>query len=309
MAFLNFTSLTLDEFQPLVPPFEAALHTRMAAWRMDGTPRTARRFPVYNNCPLPTPEARLLFILGYLKTYALQVVHGRLFGRVQGKAHQWIHVLLPALLAALCALGAAPARSLSALAQRRRAGGGARSCSSHSSRRAGLPPFAQDGTNRRIVRPQAPPQHAVCDSGKNKDYPVKNVLLVHALLVILLLSDPHGGRVHDLRLAEPTPYPLPAGRGLLQELGVLAFPLPEVEPLMPTKKPRGAELSLEQHQTTQALHQRRRRIEHVSSRVQRWRIVKDRSRLWKPGGRDRVMERCCALHNFRVRLLPWQPMV
>ena len=118
MEFLDFTSVTLDEFQQLVPPFEAAFHARMAVWRMDGKPRTARRFTVYKNCPLPTPEDRLLFILTYLKTYALQVVQGRLFGMVQGKANQWIHVLLPVLLAALRALGDAPARSLSALAQR-----------------------------------------------------------------------------------------------------------------------------------------------------------------------------------------------
>jgi hypothetical protein len=83
-----------------------------------GNPRTARRFTVYENCPLPTPEDRLLFILAYLKTYALQVVHGRLFGMGQSKANQWIHVLLPALLAALRTLGDAPARSLTALAQR-----------------------------------------------------------------------------------------------------------------------------------------------------------------------------------------------
>src|SRR5437016_1316350 len=118
IEFLDVTSLTLDEFQQLVPPFEAAFQTRMAAWRMDGKPRTARRFTVYKNCPLPTPEDRLLFILVYLKTYALQVVQGRLFGMVQGKANQWIHVLLPVLLAALRALGDAPARSLTALAQR-----------------------------------------------------------------------------------------------------------------------------------------------------------------------------------------------
>jgi Helix-turn-helix of DDE superfamily endonuclease len=118
MEFLDFTSLTLNEFQQLVSPFETAFQTRMAAWRMDGKPRTARRFTVYKNCPLPTPEDRLLFILAYLKTYTLQVVHGRLFGMVQGKANQWIHVLLPALLAALRALGDAPARSLSTLAQR-----------------------------------------------------------------------------------------------------------------------------------------------------------------------------------------------
>src|SRR6266478_4711702 len=116
--FLDFTSLTLDEFQQLVPPFKTAFQARMAAWRLDGKPRTARQFSVYKNCPLPTPEDRLFFLLTYLKTYSLQVVQGRLFGMGQSKANQWIHVLLPALLAALRTLGDAPARSLSALAQR-----------------------------------------------------------------------------------------------------------------------------------------------------------------------------------------------
>ena len=118
IEFLDFTSVTLDEFQQLVPPFEGAFQSRMAAWRMDGKPRTARRFTVYKNCPLPTPEDRLLFILTYVKTYTLQVVQGRLFGMVQGKANQWIHLLLPVLLAALRVLGDAPARSLRGLAQR-----------------------------------------------------------------------------------------------------------------------------------------------------------------------------------------------
>src|SRR5262252_5076057 len=116
--FLDFTSLTLDEFQQLVPPFEAAFHAHMAAWRLDGQPRTARQFRVYKNCPLPTPEDRLLFILAYVKTYSLQGVQGRLFGMGQSTAHQWIHVLLPVLLAALRTRGDAPARSLAALAQR-----------------------------------------------------------------------------------------------------------------------------------------------------------------------------------------------
>ena len=90
----------------------------MAAWRLDGKPRMARRFSVYQHCPLPTPEDRLLFILAYVKTYSLQVVHGCLFGMGQSKANQWIHVLLPVLLTALRTLGDAPARSLTALAQR-----------------------------------------------------------------------------------------------------------------------------------------------------------------------------------------------
>ena len=73
---------------------------------------------MYKNCPLPTPQDRLFFLLTYLKTYSLQVVQGRLFGMSQSKANKWIHVLLPALQAALCSLGDTPARSLSALAKR-----------------------------------------------------------------------------------------------------------------------------------------------------------------------------------------------
>ena len=42
-----------------------------------------------------------VFILAYVKTYSLQVVQGRLFSMGQSKANQWIHVLLPVLLAAL----------------------------------------------------------------------------------------------------------------------------------------------------------------------------------------------------------------
>jgi hypothetical protein len=65
---LDLTSLTLDEFQLLVPPFESAFHAHMRAWRLDGKLRTARQFRVYKNCSLPTPEDRLCFILTYLKT-------------------------------------------------------------------------------------------------------------------------------------------------------------------------------------------------------------------------------------------------
>jgi hypothetical protein len=49
IEFLDVTSLTLDAFQQLVPPFEAA-------WRMDGKPRTARRFTMYHNCPCRPPK-------------------------------------------------------------------------------------------------------------------------------------------------------------------------------------------------------------------------------------------------------------
>src|SRR5437016_3805652 len=246
----------------------------MAAWRLDGKPRTARQFSVYKNCPLPTPEDRLFFLLTSLKTYALQVVQGRLFGMGQSKAHQWIHVLLPALLAALRTLGDAPARSLTALAQRlgvseADAATVITPLAEEPAAVPASPPFAHDGTERRIVRPQDPVEQTDCYSGKKKDHTVKNVLLVNALLTILFLSDTYGGRVHDKRIADATPYPLPVGNRLLQDLGFLAFTLPHVDILMPTKKPCGKELTREQKLANQALHHRRLRIEHVNSSVKR----------------------------------------
>jgi DDE superfamily endonuclease len=138
---------------------------------------------------------------------------------------------------------------------------------------------------------------------------VKNVLLIDAALTILFLSETYAGSTHDKRIADATPYPLPAGSRLLQDLGFLAFTLPHVEVIMPTKKPRGRNLTRTQKTANRRIARRRVRIEHVNSSVKRGRIVHDTNRLRKAGVRDLVMEVCCALHNFRVRLTPWQSMV
>jgi hypothetical protein len=138
---------------------------------------------------------------------------------------------------------------------------------------------------------------------------VKNVLLINAVLTSLFLRGTYGGRMHDKRIAETTPSPLPAGSRLLQDLGFLAFMLDQVEIIMPTKKPRGRALTQAQKAANRRIARRRVRIEHVNSRIKRCRIVHAPNRLRKAGGRDMVMEIGCALHNFRVRLLPWQPMV
>jgi len=115
---LDLTSLTVDEFVALVPPFEEAFVGYMAEWTMQGRRRQARRYTTYKNGPLPTPEDRLLFILVYLKQHTIQLLHGRLFGLRQSKATQWIHVLLPVLCHTLRTVGDAPCRSVEALRQR-----------------------------------------------------------------------------------------------------------------------------------------------------------------------------------------------
>ena len=127
--------------------------------------------------------------------------------------------------------------------------------------------------------------------------------------MILLLSETSAGSTHDKRIADETPYPLPAGSCLLQDLGFLAFTLDHVQIIMPTRKPRGRKLTGAQQAANRRIACRRMRIEHVNSSVKRCRIVHGTSHLRKVGVCDRVMEVCWALHNFRVRLTPGQPMV
>jgi len=91
----------------------------MAAWRLDGNPRPPRQWTGDQNGPWPTPAEPRCFLLPALQPSALPVVQGRRCGMGQRTAQQGRHVLWPGRLAVRRAQGAAPARSLTALAQRR----------------------------------------------------------------------------------------------------------------------------------------------------------------------------------------------
>ena len=115
---LDLTSVTGDEFAQVLPAFEAAFQAHMHDWTMTGTPRTARQFTVYTNCPLPTAADRLLFTLSYLKNAPTQPYHGATFGLIQSSVSTWLNILIPVLRTALETLGDAPTRTLAALHQR-----------------------------------------------------------------------------------------------------------------------------------------------------------------------------------------------
>jgi hypothetical protein len=115
---LDLTSLTVDEFRALVPTFETAFLGSRAEWTLYGRRRQSRRYTTAKNCPLPTPEDRLLFVLVSLQQPPTQLLHGRLFGMRQAKTPQWLHVFLPMLRNTLRTLGDAPCRRVEAWRER-----------------------------------------------------------------------------------------------------------------------------------------------------------------------------------------------
>jgi hypothetical protein len=126
---------------------------------------------------------------------------------------------------------------------------------------------------------------------------------------MLFLSDTYEGRVHDKAIADATPYRLPHGSVVVDDLGFLGYLLPGVQHIRPFKHPKGGHLTPEQKAHNQYVAQVRVLIEHIITRVKRCRIVKDTIRLWKDDIRDTVMEVACGLHNFRLRLNPWPERV
>lgn len=134
------------------------------------------------------------------------------------------------------------------------------------------------------------------------------MLLVQHFLV-LFLSDTYEGSVHDKAIADVTPYPLPEGSVVVDDLGFLGYLLPGVQHTRPFKKPKGGTLTPEQKAHNHDVAKLRILVEHIITSVKRCRIVKDTIRLWKDGVRDLVMEVACGLHNFRLRLNPWPERV
>ena len=130
-------------------------------------------------------------------------------------------------------------------------------------------------------------------------------MLIDIVCIIHFLSATYEGKWHDKSLADDNEYRLPSGSKLYQDMGFQGFRVQDVEILQPTKKLRGGELTPEQNEENRRIASIKMRIEHVIGSIKRYRIVKEKMRLWREGVRDMVMETCCALHNFRLRYRPW----
>jgi hypothetical protein len=165
--------------------------------------------------------------------------------------------------------------------------------------------YFHDGTERPINRPLNFEIQKIYYSGKQKQHTVKNNMVINESCHIIFLSDTCFGSKHDKKLADEAGYKLPEGSSLYQDTGFQGFEIPEVNIIQPKKKPRGGELTLSEKEENRAISSIRVRVEHAIGGVKRYRIVKDKVRNWRKGFKDKVLETCCGLHNFRLKFRPW----
>ena len=131
---------------------------------------------------------------------------------------------------------------------------------------------------------------------------VKNNLLCTPNKRISWLSKTYDGNVHDKKITDEQPLALPQGVTLWQDTGFLGHTPKDVTIKMPTKKPKGKELSKVQKKENRKISSFRILIEYAIGGVKKCRIVKERFRCRKFGFDDLVMLIACGLHNFRVSM-------
>jgi hypothetical protein len=329
--FLALTGFKIEEFEQFLTYFEEAFDFYMEHFTIDGKKREYRSYSTYANSPLPTMADKLLFILVYLKHNMHQEVQGSLFGMSQTNVSKWVHLLHSIVNIALERQNYLPARTAEEFAvylQNRiqphddspRFGGGnndggspnesqdTTTSVSITSETEMIPDvqqiFFHDGTERPIHRPLDPFDQEDYYSGKKKNHMLKNIIISDHVGFIPFLSTTYAGSAHDKRVTDEAAYVFPNGSMVYQDTGFQGFAPEGVTIMQPKKKPKGKELTPDEKAENRRISAVRIFIEHVIGSVKRYRIIKDEIRLWKGNIRDKVLETCSGLHNFRITSRP-----
>jgi hypothetical protein len=152
--FLAVTSLTVTEFDELLPMFRDIYESRYSPTRTQSGQARQREVGGGRKSRLATIEDKLLFILMYQKTYPIQSVQGLAFGLSQSRANELIQEFSPLLNEVLQGLGYAPERDAAAFPK------------SAATPAMPRPALQIDGTERRRQRPKDPKKQGQHFSGK-----------------------------------------------------------------------------------------------------------------------------------------------
>ena len=159
-----------------------------------------------------------------------------------------------------------------------------------------------------MMRPVDAEEQKNLYSGKKKQHTKKNLIVIRRSKRIDYLSPTVAGTIHDKKLADQCGLEYPDDCSLLDDSGFQGYCPENVEILRPFKKKKGEVLTQYQKSWNRIVSSVRVGVEHVIRSVKRCRVVQDTIRLASDGVDDLVMEICCALHNFRLRINPWAPL-
>lgn len=252
-------------------------------------PKRKRKAGAGQKGKLPTVEAKLLFILFYLKTYPTYDVLAFVTDRDRGRCCKSVHFLSKALKKALGKKLVLPKRKISSVEEFMT-----------------LFPEAKDvfldGTERRIQRPKDPKRQRKAYSGKKKANTRKNIVMTNEKKRVLLLSPTKSGRRHDKRLADKIALMehIPRHVGIFVDSGFQGVQNLHPNVCLPKRGSKKRPLEPEEKKNNHVISSIRVCVEHAIGGVKRLRSLTDvfRNRIGLLD--DLFMELGAGLWNYHL---------
>jgi len=159
-----------------------------------------------------------------------------------------------------------------------------------------------DGTEQQIPRPKNKKKKKTHYSGKKKKHTVKNQITIN-ITGEIIHKPPHSpGRKNDYGILKIKHPVLSEELMIFYDLGYLGVEkdYPDQISILPYKKKKGKELTDSQKEWNKLQSKIRIKVEHVISRIKKFRINCDtfRNRLCRY---DTISEIICGLVNFKIR--------
>ena len=249
---------------------------------------------------LETVFDKLFFILFYFKCYPTFDVGGFIFDLDRSNACRNVHKLIPMLNRTLGEAMVLPKRQI------------------HTTEEL-FEMFPEvhdlflDATERQIQRPKNKHKQKESYSGKKKRHTKKNTIISDEKKEIRYLGPTVFGKKHDYGIftdefPEPPPMshpdipPPPGDRRFWTDLGYIGIEkdFPELDVIMPKKKPKGGELTKEEKHMNKLISGVRVKVEHAIGGVKRFGIVSNIFRNKTEDMDDKVMETSCGLWNYHI---------
>lgn len=291
--FLALTSVTVEEFDELLPHFEKQLKWFLRRTANGGLRKNKLKLPDSLN----SFDIFLFFILTYLKLNPLQEQHAASFDISQPSVSRLVRVGLKAINEALRKLGHQPCRdgeefaNFIAKIRSEQSGNQSDNDDDH---------FYVDASGAEVLRPLDDTAQEDNYSGKHHHHELKNTFISNQYARVLYLGRTFIGRTHDKKMVDEENIVFPDYSFIWKDLGYQGYLPDNVTCFEPHKKPRNGELTSDQKSENQIIASVRVVVEHAIGGVKRCRIVKEAIRLYNYWIRDMIIETCTALHNFRV---------
>jgi len=281
----SLTGLRVREFEDLVPQFEwnynAHLHERK--------PDRKRKIGGGRDSHLESVEAKLLFVLFYLKAYPTYDVLAFIVQFHRTRACQWTLALLPVLEKTLGRRLVLPERKISSVDE-------------FLAKFPRIKDVFGDGSDRRIQRPKSPKRQNKTYSGKKKTHTRKQIVLSDEHKRILVLTPTKSGRRHDKKLADKSEVftHLPDQVTAWLDTGFVGIQKQHLNILIPKKRSRGRPLSEEDKTENRLISSFRVVIEHAIGGMKRYQCLQQPYRNRKPKLDDQFSLLSAGLWNYHL---------